>query len=313
MPVATLQNLSPKDMACTIGVSESSLKRWVDEGRLRATRTNGGHRRIPLREAVRFLRRAATDLAQPEMLGLPDLTGDIVHRASRGLGETILYEAIRRGDGSLARGVVVAEFLLSRMFGQVCDGVMSYALNRLSEEHRAAGDGRPALDRATDILCAAVHQVHGLLEEPGEGAPRAIGCQFSAGIPDLAGAMAACVLRECGYADSSIAEDSWRFSSVPGSLNAERDLLWIGVSSPLERPRLEAFLSEFGARLAAGPRLLVCGRGAAGLELSGRFPGVLVAGSYSELQSIARALKAEHAIAQRQADSKHRARPGRLA
>ena len=48
--------LSPKELAQAIGVSESSLKRWADEGLLRATRTAGGHRRIPLAEAIRFLR-----------------------------------------------------------------------------------------------------------------------------------------------------------------------------------------------------------------------------------------------------------------
>jgi MerR family transcriptional regulator, light-induced transcriptional regulator len=50
-------HLSPKALAAAIGVSESSLKRWADEGRLAAERTAGGHRRIAVAEAVRFVRR----------------------------------------------------------------------------------------------------------------------------------------------------------------------------------------------------------------------------------------------------------------
>ena len=38
--------LSPKELADAIGVSESSIKRWVDNGEIQATKTSGGHRRI---------------------------------------------------------------------------------------------------------------------------------------------------------------------------------------------------------------------------------------------------------------------------
>ena len=43
--------MSPVRAAALIGVSESTLKRWVDAGHIRAEKTAGGHRRI-----------AATDL-----------------------------------------------------------------------------------------------------------------------------------------------------------------------------------------------------------------------------------------------------------
>ena len=46
--------LSPREVAVALGVSESSVKRWVDLGELAALRTAGGHRRITRAEAVRF-------------------------------------------------------------------------------------------------------------------------------------------------------------------------------------------------------------------------------------------------------------------
>lgn len=63
--------LSPKDLAEAIGVSESSLRRWADEGRVAVTKTVGGHRRIALGEAVRFIRQSGASLVRPDLLGLP--------------------------------------------------------------------------------------------------------------------------------------------------------------------------------------------------------------------------------------------------
>ena len=64
---------SPKDLATAIGVSESSVKRWVDDGTIDASRTAGGHRRIPLSEAIRFIRQRRTPVVRPDLLGLRDL------------------------------------------------------------------------------------------------------------------------------------------------------------------------------------------------------------------------------------------------
>ncbi len=43
-----------QEAAGTLGVSQSRLRRWSDEGRIEAVRTAGGHRRFPL-DAVRRL------------------------------------------------------------------------------------------------------------------------------------------------------------------------------------------------------------------------------------------------------------------
>ena len=62
--------LTPKDLADAIGASESALRRWIDGGRIRMSRTAGGHRRIPLQEAIRFIRQTGATIVRPELLGL---------------------------------------------------------------------------------------------------------------------------------------------------------------------------------------------------------------------------------------------------
>ncbi|MEM9791075.1 MAG: MerR family DNA-binding transcriptional regulator [Planctomycetota bacterium] len=63
--------LSPKEVALAIGVSESSLKRWADAGRIRVRRTAGGHRRIAIQEAIRFARYYGFPVVRPDILYLP--------------------------------------------------------------------------------------------------------------------------------------------------------------------------------------------------------------------------------------------------
>ena len=74
--------LSPRELADAIGVSESSIKRWVDGGLIGATKTAGGHRRIPINEAVRFLRDRQSSLVKPEAIGLNDVASLLGHDAA---------------------------------------------------------------------------------------------------------------------------------------------------------------------------------------------------------------------------------------
>ena len=62
---------SPKQVASALQASESSVKRWCDQGAIASVRTVGGHRRITLDGLQRFLRDSQRALSAPEELGLP--------------------------------------------------------------------------------------------------------------------------------------------------------------------------------------------------------------------------------------------------
>ena len=60
MGIPITKTISPKEFAAAIGSSESSLKRWLDQGVIPCTKTPGGHRRIEVNEAIKYVR--ASDL-----------------------------------------------------------------------------------------------------------------------------------------------------------------------------------------------------------------------------------------------------------
>src|SRR4030095_13667767 len=93
--------LTPKELADAIGASESSLRRWVDSGDIRMSRTAGGHRRIPLREAIRFVRAIGATVVRPDILGLGEL-GRAKPALLNRSGEDALFEALRAGEAEAA-------------------------------------------------------------------------------------------------------------------------------------------------------------------------------------------------------------------
>jgi molybdopterin-binding protein len=59
-----MSGFSPTQVAELLGVSPDTVRRWCDEGKLKATRSVGGHRHISGKEMARFMV-AQTDAFEP--------------------------------------------------------------------------------------------------------------------------------------------------------------------------------------------------------------------------------------------------------
>jgi excisionase family DNA binding protein len=169
-------SLSPKDFASALGVSESSVKRWVDDGKIRALRTPGGHRRIAVSEAIRFVRATAAPLPRPEMLGIRELRGrSIAAGAELGAVAEAFHKALVEGRAVEARGIVVQAFLAGVSLAALCDGPIRGSLNRLGDLWHHDQAGVFIEHRATAIVVEVLSLLRTLVVVE-EGAPRAVGC-----------------------------------------------------------------------------------------------------------------------------------------
>ena len=60
--------LKTQQAASALGVSVATVKRWVDDGKIRAARTTGKHRLIPISEVKRMARELGKELPGVEGL-----------------------------------------------------------------------------------------------------------------------------------------------------------------------------------------------------------------------------------------------------
>ena len=121
------QSLTTRQFAESLGVSESSVKRWIDDGTIAADRTAGGHRRIPMAAAVRFMRRHRMSPNRPEAMPLstvPSL-GAVDAQAAEAC-----YDALASDDAALARAIILGRFISGAGIATIGDGLVRPALKQ---------------------------------------------------------------------------------------------------------------------------------------------------------------------------------------
>jgi MerR family transcriptional regulator, light-induced transcriptional regulator len=310
-----IPNLSPKDLALMIGVSESSLKRWVDEGRLAAGRTAGGHRRIPLHEAVRFIRQTSQQVTRPDMLGAGDAVSKAVPLALNGqgglpsqhapgasgvVGEALLLKALEHGQTDQTRGLIIGHFLANKTVASVFDGPIAHAMHRIGEMWNHSPDGIMIEHRAMEICLGAIHEIRSMLppiapanEQPGGQIKTAIGGAAPGDPYQMPSLMAATVLMECGYRDVNLGANVPAEAMIHAIRQHSPALVWVSVSTLMDRTALAEYVQRLSAACQqVGSSLVLGGRGAIGGGTSMPLAnGTHLVGSMSELAALARALK----------------------
>ena len=106
--------LSPKQVAVAIGASESSLKRWCDQGLIETVRTAGGHRRLSVSSVLGYLQKTGHQLIAPEILGLPPLTAGAGQR-SMAKARGALLDALTQCHDTAARQIVIEAFTAGQL------------------------------------------------------------------------------------------------------------------------------------------------------------------------------------------------------
>jgi len=165
------QSLTTRQFAESLGVSESSVKRWIDDGVIAADRTAGGHRRIPMAAAVRFTRQHRMSPQRPEAMPLstvPSLGAVDSEAADE------CYEALLSDDAERVRAIIMGRYISGADIATIGDGLVRPALGRLGELWKHDSQGILVEHRAVDTCIRAMNDLVAWLPSRPSGAPVSI-------------------------------------------------------------------------------------------------------------------------------------------
>lgn len=284
--------LTPRDLADAIGASESSVRRWVDEGRIGVSRTEGGHRRIPLAEAVQFLRRTGTPLVRPEILGFPEVASTRAHHHDLDSAAHALFSALHDGDCPAARGLIVSLYLSGTSLPQLFDGPIRQALHQLGELWLHSEQGILIEHRAVDICMQALNQIRLMLNPPATNAPIALGGAPSGDPYTIPSLMATLLLSEMGYRNINFGPDLPVKLLADAAEQEQARLIWVSVSALAPSVHLYSELRSLALRVARQRTHVVVGGRSLPPAIPAAPPNLHVAITMAELAAFAQGLRA---------------------
>lgn len=187
--------ISTEEVARLLGVSVSTVKRWVDLDILPAIRTCGGHRRIRMSDVVRLARLG--QLPNVDLARLPLIVNSGVCREIAELkGE--LHSALIAGDESGIRALLAETYQAGMAVETLADEIIRPAMHRLGHEWSEGQLDVMHEHRGVQACFSALCELkHLLLAHADRSGPVAVG-----GAPEKDPYLLPCLLAELVLIDS---------------------------------------------------------------------------------------------------------------
>jgi MerR family transcriptional regulator, light-induced transcriptional regulator len=258
--------ISPKQFGQVIGMSESSLKRWIDSGHLQVTRTVGGHRRISIKEALRFIRSRSLKVRDSSLLKISvntdSLSGDDC--------SSLFLHYLKKGMTEEASQLLFNEFIKGATIAELGDGPIKSALQIIALE----GDSPNIIlmeHRATQLCIQIINSLQELAVQE-KTFFHAVGGAVSGDIYALPSALVAAVLEENHGTTINLGPNTpisvFREASVLLDQSKKPNLVWISISELKNPKELSKELSRFAQECYENKiELIVGGRSVGKLTL----------------------------------------------
>jgi excisionase family DNA binding protein len=280
--------LKTQQAADALGISVSTLKRWVDAGEIGAARTVGKHRLISLVEALRFARER--DLATD---ALQQLAGSGLHAIAR-VDEVTrggLLSALKEGRALDARRLILAAHAVLGSGAALADELIGPVMKEVGhgwqegtwdvyEEHQASQIVASALN---ELIARGTRGV----DMPG---PLALGASPEGDLYTLATLLCQLTLRELGWDVKNLGANL-PLRSLSRAVETHRPrLVFLSISRIADPIDLVERHAEFHATTRAHGAEVVLGGRALSEENPPRLESSLVGRRMSDLANFGRRL-----------------------
>ncbi len=266
--------LTTRQVALVLGISEASLERWCDRGILPASRTIGGHRRVPMHGIIEFVRSHGLPLARPEVIGLPTGAGRGHAVVERGRAD--LRRALHAGDEEGFRRLAFDPWIAGTPLVDVLEVGVVPALEGLGRDFLRGEAEIYEERRAIEICVRFLHEVRSMSRSPADDAPLAIGGAAEHDPYVLPTVMIEVLLRDAGWRTQTLGIGNPLASLTTAVETTRPTLFWMSIPAAPYRESLVAGWTALSESAALHGTATVLGGRAYDGELRRRMPATAV-------------------------------------
>lgn len=260
--------LTTRQVAAELQVSESSVKRWCDQGLIPTQRTAGRHRRIARSGLQHFLASSAANGALHAQkrgetpAGLMHVAEAVETYSSSSRQELVqrFQQALVAGDESLCRKLLAQWSDCFHGVAQLGDVLIAGAMERIG---RLWECGRAEVfeeRRSCEICMHLLNELRCKVADPSPRAPRAIGGSLTGDHYALANQLVELVLREAGWNATKLG-GNLPLDTLLAAVRRERPrLLWLSISYVADNEPFIADYNQFYSQLPSDLVVAVGGR-----------------------------------------------------
>ncbi len=272
-----MTHLSPKQVAKALGVSESSIKRWCDQGTVPVVKTAGGHRRIPCHTVDQLLANGgAFDSVAIDSVAFTGPEGGLhaSNRESEPAGvETSsasipldecrreFLAALQQGREGRCRQLISRLLASGHSRSTAADLLISDALHHFGHMWEQGDLAIYQERRACGICQGLLHELKQSIPVPLNG-PVAIGGSTSNDAYQLATQLVELGLRELGWQATSLG-CNLPFQTFRAAVHEYRPrLLWFSISVVASEEDFVRDFNELADSIGGSTAIVVGGRAA---------------------------------------------------
>jgi MerR family transcriptional regulator, light-induced transcriptional regulator len=274
--------LKTRQVADALGVSVSTIQRWVDAGAIEATRTMGKHRRVLLSSALEFARRErfpvegllslqgvspVEDLpgpvGGPSQSGRPPVEDERAVADLEGPRVELLVDLLRQGRSREAAALIASVLGSGRGAAELADHLIRPVMERVGHGWMVGSWDVYQEHQASQVVIATLTNMVGraAAQHPIADRPLAIGAAPEGDIYCLPGLLAELVLREVGWDVRNLGANLPLKSLAVATTDYRPRLAFLSASHLIDRARfLHDYSYFYEAAAKAGTAIILGGR-----------------------------------------------------
>jgi MerR family transcriptional regulator, light-induced transcriptional regulator len=251
--------LSTSQVAAGLGVGVSTVKRWVEEGILPATKTAGGHRKLLLADVLEAARR--NNLPVRDLAGLAGTVRGAGGRRFAGLA-TELYRSLLAGDSKAAHVLVEGAYRSGMSVDALADEGVGPAMQRIGRDWETGAIDVMHEHRASQLCFSALTALKHVLEASARPRrPVAVGASPEGDLSVLGGLLVELTLLEAGWNAVNLGPNTPLRSLCVAIDELHPKLVWLSIShGAIDDEFRGEYLKLYDRAQAADAALVLGGR-----------------------------------------------------